>query len=293
MSRTPIFHTCSILVLCLLTSFISSDCTRNELVAPPALPRSDLRLIGEWYTSREWGYPYPAPQLQIFGFQLTACQEWNKLAIRANTGALSYFNTGYIDSVVAISLDTIVLYQNLYPTGYGVMRIPYAFAGDTLVFYGEERYIRSRLNAVVAEPTPTMLHARIDGQVVDAADVWYSPSAFVSRTRTPTQAYYLLLESHFTDTKYLYIGLRDFTGEGVYELGGTSVPSSYGHLIWGVGDSTIQIITDSLHTGRCVITQYDTTTGRCSGTFEFRGRSWPMPTVTIEVTGGEWMDIRN
>jgi len=250
------------------------------------MPRFDPRLVGEWYTSREWGYPYPAPQLQIFGFQLTACQEWNKLAVKATTGALAYFNTGYIDSVVAIRLDTIVLYQYLYPTGYSVVNIPYAFAGDTLVLYGEERYTRSQLDAVVTEPTPTMLHARIDGQVVDATDVWYSPSAFVSRTRTPTQTYYLLMESHFTETRYLYIGLRDFAGEGVYELGGPSVPSSYGHLTWGVGDSTIQVITDSLHTGRCVITQYDTTTGRCSGTFEFRGIGWPVSTVTMEVTGG-------
>lgn len=274
------------LTVCLLMSLISLNCTDNEVIAPPSPPRIDPRLFGEWYAFRHIDYPYPAPRQQVFGFQLTACSTWNHLAVRVNTGALAYYNTPYVDSVVSIGPDTITLYQYRPYTGYSVVNIPYAFSGDALVLYNEERFIKSRINAVVTGPVPTMLRATVDGEVVEAAEVWFWPSAFASRVRTPAQEFSLLLESTFTGTKNLFIRLRHFTGEGEYELGSSATPGSYALLAWGDEDPTRYVTTDSSHVGRCVITRYDTTTGRCSGTFEFWGTSWPVPTITMEITDG-------
>jgi hypothetical protein len=269
----------------LFLMFCSINCTKKETIVSPSEPsQTNPGLLGVWYHVYYDTWPWPGPPI-LSAFELTPDSNWNDLTMNLNTGNLQVMSTTYKDSLLQINSKEVFLDKYTYPAGYGVDTIPYSFVGDTLKIFATD-FHKTNFDSVILGPVPTTFNAKVNGTSIVAPQLGNYPSVFVSNE--PADSYCNICGFLGNGIQF-YIGIHLFQGEGEYTLGGVPNTGSYGNLYWYVGNTLVETITDSTHTGKIIIDHYDQTTHRCSGSFEFHATnvSWqPTPAVDIYVTDG-------
>ena len=99
-------------------------------------------------------------------------------------------------------------------------------------------------------------------------------------------------QTTYSETNIMFVGVLPV--KGTYKIGEENVGDAYGTYSYGTLSALISYGTDATHTGTVVITNYDSTAHKISGTFNFslvQVSPTQDSTKTVSITEGQFTDL--